>query len=272
MSLPPPDLRVAELNLYPLKSCAQLRVSSAQVGSRGFDHDRRWLAVDSNGKFLTGRERPALVSIRAEPSGDGVQLSAPGRASLDVAIPDGAARRTVKIWSDTVDAARCDAANDWLSAVLGVEAALVYMDERAERATDPKYSRIGDNVSFADGYPILLTTQASLNDLNQRLARPVGMERFRANIVIKGELAPYLEDDIAGWEIGGLRFENAKKCARCVFTTLDVETLAFDPEREPLRTLSTYRRPEPGKILFGVNLIARGHGPIEVGAHARILD
>jgi uncharacterized protein len=170
MSLPPPELKVAELNLYPLKSCAQLRVTTAQVGTRGLVHDRRWLVVDTDGQFLTGRERPALVSIRAEPSANGLRLSAPRMEPLSVEIPDGRLRRPVKVWSDTVDAARCDSANAWLSTVLGMDAALVYMDERAERPTDPKYSQLGDSVSFADGYPVLLTTQSSLADLNQRLA------------------------------------------------------------------------------------------------------
>jgi len=272
MILSPPDGSVAELNVYPLKSCAQIRCDSVEVGALGFAHDRRWLVVDAAGRFLTGRECPRLVAIVATPSALGLRLHAPDRSSIEIERPSGEQRREVTIWSSSVSAARADQGNAWLSAWLERDVALVYMDSHALRASDPRYSRAGDLVSFADGFPILLTTQASLRDLNARLAKPVGMARFRANIVVASALEAYCEDQAAGFDIGGMRFDQVKPCARCVFITLDEATLKFDPEREPLRTLSTYRRPEPGKILFGVNLIARDYGTLQVGSPVKFLD
>lgn len=265
-------LKIAELNLYPLKSCAQISLDQAAVGPLGLEGDRRWMVVDPNGRFMTGREQPKLLSIRAQPSIHGIGLSARGCKTLDVPFPDAGMRRPVQVWSSQVIAAWTTVADAWLSALLGAPATLVYMDKSARRPTDPRYSQAHDQVSFADGFPVLLTTKASLADLNARLDTPVGMERFRANIVVSGDLEPYQEDHSRGFEIDGLRFDNVKPCARCVFTTLDAKTLIFDPAREPLKTLSTYRRAQPGKILFGVNLIARQFGTLHVGAPVRLLD
>ena len=265
-------MHLSSLHLYPVKSCAGLAMDEARVETRGLAGDRRWMIVDAGGKFLTGRQLPALVLLRAVPGDGGVRLDAPGQPGLSVATPAAdAPRRRVSVWKDEVDAVDAgDAPAAWLSRFLGREARLVYMDERAVRPVSPTHARPGDEVSFADGYPLLLVSQASLDGLNARLATPLPMARFRTNLVVDGVDVPHGED---GWKrvrIGAIEFDVAKPCTRCVFTTVDPLRGDFDPGGEPLATLKTYRRGDAG-ITFGVNLIARGRGSLRVGDPVDVL-
>jgi uncharacterized protein YcbX len=262
---------LAEITIFPVKSSAGLALQRAIVEPRGLADDRRWLVVDDAGRFLTGRQLPALVRVRAMPDADGLALDAPGQATLRVARPGvDAPRRSVVVWKDTVDAACAGAAaSAWLSTLLGRVAHLVFMDEAARRAVDPGRAAPGDEVSFADGYPLLLIGAASLDALNARLAQPVPMARFRPNLVIAGT-PPHAEDDWRRLRIGAIEFEVAKPCTRCVFTTVDPRHGVFDPSGEPLQTLKTYRR-TPDGVTFGVNLIARGSGPLAAGDPVTIL-
>jgi uncharacterized protein YcbX len=165
-------MHLSALSLHPLKSCAPLPVASLEVEPRGPRFDRRWLVVDADGRFVTARAVSELVLVRAEPLGAGLRLSAPGMAPLEVAPPAAdAPRATVTVWKDTIDAPRADPAADaWLSAFLQREVRLVHMDEVARRAVDPAYGHAGDEVSFADGYPLLVISQAALDGLNARLS------------------------------------------------------------------------------------------------------
>lgn len=265
----PAAMHVASLHLHPLKSCAQLDVDTIDVTPRGPAGDRRWLVVDGDDRFVTARQHAAMVGIRAVPAGDGLRLDAPGLPTLHVPAPDGRVRRRVTIWRDTVDAADAgDAAAAWLSRWLGMDARLVHMDAAAHRAVDPAFGAPGDEVAFADAYPLLVISQAALDALNARLPKPVPMARFRPNLVVGGS-APHAED---GWHrvrIGDVEFEAVKPCTRCVFTTIDPATMTRDPDGEPLRTLATYRRAPPGArvqgVTFGMNLIPRGSGRVRVG-------
>jgi len=264
-------MHLSSLHVYPVKSCAALSPASAAVEARGLRHDRRWMIVDADGRFLTGRQHPVLVLLQAQPADEGIALSAPGRAPLFVPQPDGTRRRRCTVWKDEVDAADAgDAAAAWLSDWLGTAARLVHMDAISRRAVSPKYGQPGNEVGFADAYPILLISQASLDGLNARLAAPLPMLRFRPNLVVAGAAAPHAED---GWKrvrIGALEFDLVKPCTRCVFTTVDVERGDFDPGGEPLRTLKTYRRSGEG-IVFGMNLIPRGAGTLARGDAVTVL-
>lgn len=255
---------LASIHVYPLKSCAPLPLDSARVEARGLEHDRRWMVVDANRKFLTGRQHPRLTLIRADPAGEALRLRAPGMPELRLAPESELARLTVEVWGSRVAARVADAAADaWISAFLGAPTRFAYMDDECLRRVDPDYSQPDDIVSFADGYPLLLISQAALDLLNAKLAQPVSMLRFRPSLVIAGT-APHAED---GWKrvrIGGVEFDVAKPCIRCVFTTVDFERGAFDPSGEPLRTLLTYRRTPQG-VSFGQNLIPRGVGTLRVG-------
>ncbi|MGH8040662.1 MAG: MOSC domain-containing protein [Rudaea sp.] len=262
---------LASIHIYPLKSCSPLALEDAVIGKRGIDHDRRWMAVDATGKFLTGRQYPRLTLIRAEPDDDGLRLSAPDMPELRL-LPTAtqAARVDVQVWKSRIASLSANAVADaWISTFLGLSARLVYMDSACTRDVDPDFSLAGDEVSFADGYPLLLISQAALVQLNARLARPVPMLRFRPNLVVAGT-PPHAED---GWNrvrIGAVEFDVVKPCIRCVFTTVDFEHGRFDASGEPLRTLLTYRRTSKG-VSFGQNLIPRRLGTIRTGDTVHVM-
>jgi len=256
------QLELSSIHLYPIKSTAGMDVRSAGIDARGLRHDRRWMVVDSDNRFLTGRQAPRMVLVRPTPEGDGLHVDAPSMPSLKVLAPDGAGERLeVTVWDDVVDAACAGADSDaWFSEFLGRPVRLVMMDARSTRTVA---SADKHQVSFADGYPFLAISQASLDGLNARLATPISMQRFRPNLVIDGCDA-HAEDQWQRIRIGGIEFEAAKPCTRCVFTTVDPLLGVRDPSGEPLRTLKSYRRTKEG-ITFGMNWIARGRGEIRVG-------
>lgn len=263
--------QLQDIFVYPLKSAAALALTRAQVAARGLDGDRRWLVVDPGGAFQTGRQLPALVRIRATPVDGGLRLALPGQPDLLVGAPGArAARLPVQVWKDAVDAAVAGAdADAWLSRALGRPLRLVYMDAAGARAVDPAYGQAGDQVSFADGFPLLAISQAALDQLNGRLPRPLPMLRFRPNLVLSGVPA-HAEDGWRRLRIGSVEFAAVKPCTRCVFTTIDHHSGEPDPDGEPLRTLKTYRRGARG-ITFGMNLIPRGTGAIASGDAITVL-
>jgi hypothetical protein len=260
-------MRLSALYRHPLKSAAVLPVDAIEIESRGPRHDRRWIVVDAEGRFVTARQTAEMVLIRAEAIGEGLRLSAPGRTSIDVPVPKGdAPRLRVTIWKDTVDAlSAAPEADVWMTAFLQRPVRLAYMGEDVRRAVDPAYAQPGDEVSFADGYPLLAISQAALDGLNARLAAagasPVTMAHFRPNIVVDG-IAAHAED---GWHrvrIGDLDFDAVKPCTRCVFTTVDPALGRRRDDGQPLEILKDYRR-TPAGITFGMNLIPR-LGPRDV--------
>jgi uncharacterized protein YcbX len=266
---------LASIHIYPLKSCAPLPLDAADVQVRGLARDRRWMVADGNDKFMTGREQPRLTLIRARPDGDAVLLSAPGLPDLRVDRPDGdGARIDTAVWGAPVRPLLASpTAHAWISTFLGKPGRLVHMDDACVRPVkakyDGRYGRDGDEVSFADAFPLLLISQSALDALNARLATPLPILRFRPNLVVAGT-PPHAED---GWKrirVGAVEFDVVKPCVRCVFTTVDFEHGAFDPSGEPLRTLIQYRR-SPDGVTFGQNLIPRGAGTIEVGAPVEVL-
>ncbi|KAB8314730.1 MOSC domain-containing protein, partial [Tolypothrix campylonemoides VB511288] len=260
-----PAMHLSALFLHPMKSCAPLAVESAQVLPRGLAHDRRWLAVDPEGRFVTGRQLARMTRIHVRPLDDGgIELAASGRAPLRVPVPAAGARVRDTVWKDAVDALPAgDAADAWLGDALGRPLRLVHMDDGAVRAVDPARSRPGDEVSFADAFPLLLLSQAALDALNAKLARPVTIARFRPNLVIAGT-APHAEDGWRRIRVGDVEFDVAGACTRCVFTTVDPDRGERDADGEPLRTLTAYRR-TPDGVTFGQNLLPRGAGTVRVG-------
>lgn len=263
-------MRLSGLYLYPIKSTAPLEVASAVVEPRGLRSDRRWMVVDAGGRFLTGRQLPRLTLVRAQPAPDGLLLQAPGMPSLQVAVPAVDAAVAVTVWKSEVAARPAGAAADaWLSEFLQQTARLVHMDAGVTRLMTDKYSQPGDEVSFADGFPLLLISRAALDGLNARLAKPVSMLQFRPNLVVDGVPA-HAED---GWKrirISGVEFDVAKPCTRCVFTTVDPVRGERDPGGEPLKTLIGYRRSGDG-VTFGQNLIPRSVGAIHTGDAVEVL-
>ncbi|MCX5401537.1 MOSC domain-containing protein [Streptomyces sp. NBC_00102] len=271
----PPAL--ASLHLHPVKSLAALTVDEAEVEPWGLAGDRRWMLVDRTGTAVTQRQEPRLTGISAMPlPGGGVELSAPGRVRLAVAVPERAETVVVELFGkklEVVEAA--PAAHAWLSGFLGAEVRLVHQDAPSyRRPVDPAYARPGETVSLADGYPLLVTTASSLDALNALIASgdhpsegPLPMNRFRPNAVIDGTV-PWEED---GWRriaIGAVAFRVVKPCARCVITTTDQSTAVRG--KEPLRTLAVHRR-SGTKLVFGQNLVPEGTGTVRVGDPFRVL-
>jgi MOSC domain-containing protein len=263
-------VRVDGLYCYPVKSCGGTSLDTATVGPRGLVGDRQWMVVDESGEFLTQRElhRMALVSPRLREDGL-LELNAPGMPPLTVTPAVRQDRVHVAIWSD-----RCLAidegysAAEWLSAFLDVGCRLVRFPDDATRRVDPEYAGPDDQVGFADGFSFLLASCASLDDLNQRLATPLPMNRFRPNIVVRGGEA-FEEDRWKRIRIGDVTFAVVKPCARCVTTTVDQQT--GEASREPLRTLATFRNVPGRGVMFGQNLIHDQPGVLHVGAEVAVL-
>jgi len=232
------------------------------VVARGFRCDRRWMIVDGSGTFVTQRELPQLALVSTALDADQLRLTAPGRPELVLPLEyEGGPAREVQVWQDYTVAAPHEAGSAWFSDYLGSPHELVYMPEQQRRQVNPARALPDDIVSFADAYPFLLLSEASLADLNSRLEVSITMERFRPNIVISG-CEPFAEDGYARARIGEISFRGPKRCERCVVTTVDPMT--GERGREPLRTLAQYRV-EDQKIWFGMNLIHDNTGALRVG-------
>lgn len=256
-------MRITELHIYPIKSLQAVKVDTVSVRLRGFDGDRRWMLVDTHGTFLSQRSHPAMARFTVNPGRDSIGVSFP--ESLPILFPlsiSEGTRTTVQIWDDTVEAIEGPTSvSRWFSDILGESCRVVYMPDSTYRRLDPVYGDASDAVGFADGFPILLASSGSLDELNGRLEMPLPMDRFRANIVVSG-VSAWEEETWTEIRIGNLTFRSVKPCPRCVVTTTDQATGARG--LEPLKTLSSYRTRE-GKVNFGMNLIPDGSGTISVG-------
>jgi uncharacterized protein YcbX len=260
---------VSALAIYPVKSLAQIPLSAARVQRFGLRHDRRWMLVDADGRFITQRQMPRMCLIQPELLGADLMLRAPGLPALAVPSPSAANQRRVTVWDDACNSLDCgDAVAAWLSRLLALDCRLVFFPEDEVRAVDPRYAQAGDRTAFSDGFPLLLIAQASLDDLNSRLATPIAMARFRPNLVVSG-CAAFAEDGWRRIRIGAISFRVVKPCSRCSIPTIDPATGERGPE--PTRTLSRYRLRD-NKIFFGQNVIADGAGEIAVGMPVEILE
>ena len=265
--------RVRSLHLYPVKSTAGVSVAQAAVEPWGLAEDRRWSVVDQAGNRLVAWDVPQLLRVRAVPIATGVRLSATGRPDLLVTRPD----RTVRVASPHTRLATAvpagPAAADWLSELLGRPVSLLWLDDPRLRPVSPvKGGRPGEFLSLADVGPLLLTSRASLAQLDRWSADravtdgapapdPLAMTRFRPNVVIDGD-RPFAEDGWAELRIGQVRFRQVQLCDRCVFTTIDPVDLSRG--REPLRSLARHRRWDH-QTWFGSRLVPRSAGLIRVG-------
>ncbi len=264
------SIRLSELNLYPIKSCKGISVDSWELEPRGLKHDRRWMLVDDQGIFLTQREYPRMTHIAVEINSDHLLVKAPGNSAMKIPfdLPPGD-HIPVVVWNDTVEAVSLGhEASDWFSSYMGISCELVAMSDRSIRPVDAKYSQQNDVVSFADGYPLMLISEESLEDLNSRLTTSVSMNRFRPNLVVKG-CAPFAEDSWKEIRIGDISFRVAKPCARCTIPTVDPETAIRG--QEPIRTLATYRLVN-NQVLFGQNLLCSNVGTLRLGDELQIIS
>ena len=270
----PGDIRLASIHIYPMKAVRAVNLDESRVEPWGLAGDRRWLLVDEDGRFISQREESSLARVVVSCGPDGIRVSADGRTSLVIAEPAATATLLkVRVWSSTLLAAAAGPAADaWFSAYLGRPARLVHLDDPTRRPVDPEFGRAGDVVSFADGYPLLLTSDGSLGELGGWLAadgeRPVPMTRFRPSVVVAGA-PPWAEDRWRRVRIGAVPFRVAKPCGRCLVTTTDQVT--GERGRQPLKMLGRRRR-FGQQLVFGQNLIPDAGGVIRVGDPVEILD
>jgi hypothetical protein len=249
-------ITITGIHVYPVKSCRGLDLGRARLTREGLEHDREWMVVTPEGRFLTQREAPGLARVEVGIGDGDLLLAAAGAGSVAVPLAHAGDAVEVDIWGE-----RClardqgQAAAGWLSELLGRRVGLVRFDPRRERPSDPDWT--GDATGyarFADGFALLVISLASLRDLNQRLEEPLPMNRFRPNLVLDG-LAPYAEDEPGDLGADGVRLRGVKPCTRCRVTTTDQQSGELRGD-EPLRTLKTYRwDPRLRGVKFGQNFI-----------------
>jgi len=250
------------LYVYPIKSCGGISLHTAEVDERGIRHDRRWMLVDEAGVFLSQREVPRLALVGIRMADDGLLVDAPGMTALSMPFEPEGESILARVWDDLVETLRVGREADrWFTRFLGVPCRLVYLPDRSVRPVDPDYAEPGDRVGLSDGFPFLMISEASLADLNGRLDKPLPMDRFRPNLVVRG-CGPFAEDGWRRIRIGAMTFRVVKPCARCKITTVDQASAAEG--KEPLRTLARYRK-VGSKVLFGQNLVHDGTGVLSVG-------
>ena len=257
------SLSVISIATYPLKSGRGFATEDAFVTKTGLRYDRRWMIVDRSGQFMTARNHPGLLRLKASPLDQvgHIQIHFGDGESLTARPISTGGRRSVQVWSsNTFGLSFAPSVNERLSEILQTECALVYMDDTIQRRISNEDQRI---VSYADGYPLLLTTQASLKRLNRNISPPVDMPVFRPNLVVDGGTA--FEE--RGWtrvKIGDVTFESGGDCIRCSLTTRDPLTGVRRTDGQPLKALAEMQRHDNG-VVFGINLIPLNEGMIRSG-------
>lgn len=274
-------LRLARIRTYPVKGAGGFDLQEAAFDEFGIPGDRRWMLVRPDGHFISQRTHPRLALIRVFPEeggggpmageGDGglrFTVQAPGMSPFHLSSAAGTGQRMeVKLFGDRLRGVMVEAATEWFSESLRGECRLVFFPRDLHRPVDPSFAP-GHKTSFSDGYPLLLTAEESLQDLNRRLSVPASMIRFRPNLVVNGG-APWEEDTWRELETGGVRLRLVKACARCSVTTVDPGTGTRG--KEPLRTLLAFRG-HGGKGYFGQNAVCSGTGSFRVGDSVHILE
>jgi hypothetical protein len=256
---------ISQLFIYPIKSLGGISVETALVTDRGFEYDRRYMLIDEYNRFLTQREYLVMALLQTGIEGNDLLVHHKKSIDLKLRLPlipvnEGDTTR-VQVWEDTCEAIHVSpSADEWFSERIGISCRLVYMPETSRRLVDREYALKDDITSFADGYPILMIGQSSLDDLNSRMKEALPVNRFRPNIVFTGGL-PFEEDTMEHFIVNGIHCYAVKPCARCVITTTDQETGMTG--KEPLKTLASYRRVK-NEVYFGQNILTDGNGFISV--------
>lgn len=248
---------ISGLFCYPIKSCAGISLSEVVLDKYGVAFDRFWMLVDAQHKFMSQRTHPKMALIKTAFVTDGIQVTAPDMSTLTLNFdaPKGDLKN-VTVWSDSCNALdEGDEVAAWFSDFLNTPCRLVRRAQNYQRIVDndhvsPKHQT--REVGFADGFPLLLISEASLADLNARLEISLPMARFRPNIVVSG-CEPYAEDSWQTFSVGEEIYYGVKHCQRCAITTTCQDTA--ERGKEPLKTLATYRKNAKGGVIFGQNVL-----------------
>ncbi|EGQ7766071.1 hybrid-cluster NAD(P)-dependent oxidoreductase [Vibrio parahaemolyticus] len=260
---------LSQINVFPVKSVGGVSLSSAWVEKQGLSFDRRFMIAKADGSMITARKNPQMVTVKSALLADGVVFSSLGMEPLKIRYQDFKMQETpATVWKDTFTAyTTTDDADDWFSQVLGQRVELLFSGEQSNRVRES----LGQNVSFADGYPVLVISQASLEELNKRSSEQHSMDQFRTNLVVSGT-KPFEEDSWKRIRIGEVEFESLKPCERCILTTINTQRGTFRESKEPLKTLQQFRANERGGVFFGQNLVARNEGIIRQGDKVEVLE
>jgi uncharacterized protein YcbX len=272
------SLTLTAIHRFPVKSCRGELVQTALIEPWGLAGDRRWMVVDDAGECVTAREHPRLLLVRPAIRDGGLDLSAPGAPDIAVPVPSEPQLVPVTVFGRPpfLASLASDAASAWFSSLLGASLRLVYEDDPTRRTTNVAFTGTRTPVSFADGYPMHLTTEDSLDALNARIARgpradqgPLDIVRFRANLVVRGA-EPWAEDGWRRLRVGSAVFRAVKGCDRCAVATTDPVTAVR--RHEPTATLAEFRRWD-GAVWFGMNLVTDSPGTaINVGDEVEVLE
>ncbi|MBA5761522.1 MOSC domain-containing protein [Vibrio sp. 404] len=260
---------LSQINVYPVKSVGGITLSNAWVEKQGLMFDRRFMLALSDGSMVTARKYPQMVKVNSLLTPNGLRFTSPNQPPLTIRYSDFKMQPTpATVWGDTFEAyTTTDEADDWFSHVVGKKVELLFSGEQSTRVRE----KLGHNVSFADGYPLLIISQGSLDELNRRSDEQHSMDQFRTNLVASGS-EPFIEDSWKRIRIGEVEFEAVKPCERCILTTVDVQSGKFRPSKEPLKTLSEFRANEWGGVFFGQNLVAKNEGMIRAGDEIVVLE
>jgi uncharacterized protein YcbX len=257
-------LYISKLYIYPIKSCAAIAVNTMPLDTQGAANDRRYMLVDESGQFITQRQYSRLVFVNVEAHQQGWLITLPD-IGVKILPLHGVVNQSirVKVWSDTFDA--YDQGDEWadfFSSFLGKKVRLVFSHSNTERRIDPHYCKTARPVSFADGFPLLLTNESSLAVLNERLENPVDMLRFRPNIVVKGAAA-FAENAWETLHAPHIQLSVVKPCSRCVIPTINPHTAKKEPA--VWQALEAFCKGDDGKVYFGQNVIHKSTGILTVG-------
>ena len=264
-----PALKLQDIYIYPIKSCAGIRLKSWQVTEKGLQYDRQWMVVDHNREFLSQRKLPKMALIKTRLIDNSLVLSAPDMEEIAISLsPSNSQTTQVNLWDDLCHAEWVSAEVDqWLSNFLNLQCQLVYQPEESIRQVDQKFSLPSDQVYFSDGFPFLIISESSLAALNKHMPYPISMTRFRPNLVISGS-ASYEEDCWREISIGEIEFRLPKPCSRCPVPNIDPETGI--PSKETLKTLNQVRRSQ-NKVYFGQNALHNNTGTLMVNDSVTVL-
>lgn len=262
------SIKVQDLVIYPLKSAQGIKLSTMRLTDRGPHLDRRWMLIDEHGRFISQRLHPKMCLIKTELDGEQLIITKPGFDSLNVENPNQTQYKSI-VWGSPVQGQDCgDAAASYLGAFLGVACRLIFMPKSFHRKVDTRFAQKNEIVGFADGFPVLIASQASLDNFNQKLGHQIDMRRFRPNIVLTGCDA-YAEDAWKLIAIRSIQFSVVKPCSRCIMPSVNPAT--GEKEMSVNQTLLRHRR-KGKKTYFGQNAIHHHYGSIELGDEVKIID
>lgn len=261
---------IHSLHIYPVKSCQGIQLESAELVDTGFKYDRHWMVVDKQGQFLSQRQFPAMALIQTRLTPLTLVLNTARSNPLIIPLTDKTDGFTsVRIWNDSCRAAIVsNDASQWFSDFLETPCDLVFLPQTEKRHVDPHYAKTSQTVGFADGFPLLVLSRASIDALNNHLTEKVSIDRFRANIIIDG-CEPHAEDEWSQISVSDIEIQLVKACSRCVIPSINQQTA--EKHSTLLKTLASYRRRRDSRIYIGQNGLHRSNGTISRGQLVTIL-